>query len=237
MNSARVRTVLAGAAALVAAFLLVWAAASGPSGVVGEWNPPTVDGPTRNDVENQGPGFGSPIDEDPPRMSETEGGEGNVDWLDDLLALVVLAGALLLLRSFLPLIARWAANALPEKQAVADVEPVPEPETARDVLVREEERQRDALAGGEARDGIVACWVVFEDAAADAGLPRRVSETPTEFVVHLLHALDVDPRPVAVLAGLYHEARFSSHRMPDDSRARAEEALAAIHRDLHVKVA
>ena len=53
----------------------------------------------------------------------------------------------------------------------------------------------------------------MEEAAADAGVARRPAETATELVVRFLHALDLDPRPVAELARLYHEARFSSHPM------------------------
>jgi hypothetical protein len=230
------RTALTCAAVLVAMVLLAWAAATGPVGLVGEWHEQTSAFDPREAWENQPPGYGQPLDEEPPAMSETEGGEGNVDWLDDLLALAVLAGALLVLRSFLPLIVRWARQALPESQVEIEGTPIPDPEAAREVLVREEGRQREALGAGEARDGIVACWVMFEEAADRSGIPRQVSETPTEFVVHLLHELDVDPRPVAVLAGLYKEARFSSHRMPEVSRERAEQALEAIHRDLRVKV-
>ena len=51
-------------------------------------------------------------------------------------------------------------------------------------------------------------------------------------MVRFLHLLDVDPRPVGELARLFLEARFSSHPMPPDARPRAEQALAAIHRDL-----
>ena len=56
---------------------------------------------------------------------------------------------------------------------------------------------------------------------------RLPAETATEFVVRFLHTLDVDPRPVATLAALYHEARFSTHELPADARTRAERRLAA----------
>ena len=52
-------------------------------------------------------------------------------------------------------------------------------------------------------------------------------------MVRFLHALDVDPRPVARLADLYREARFSTHPMGERrERARAEDALAAVHDEL-----
>ncbi len=50
--------------------------------------------------------------------------------------------------------------------------------------------------------------------------------------MRFLHALDLDPRPVAALAGLYHEARFSTHTLTEDARERAIAALEAIHDDL-----
>jgi hypothetical protein len=235
-RSVRQRTVLSVAGLLAAAAVLVWAAATGPVGVFGEWHPQPSDFEPREGWEDQPPGYGAPRDEEPPGMGATPGGEGNVDWLDDLLAVGVLVGALLLLRSAWPLLADWVRRLLPRRHEAVELEPVADPERARDALVRDEDRRRSALSAGEARAGIVACWVTFEEAAEAAGLPRRRSETPTEFVVALLHALDVDPRPVGVLAGLYHEARFSTHPMHEDSRARAEDALAAIHRDLRVRV-
>jgi len=51
-------------------------------------------------------------------------------------------------------------------------------------------------------------------------------------VIRFLHTLDVDPRPVGLLAGLFQEARFSTHPLPADARSRAELALAGIHADL-----
>jgi hypothetical protein len=70
--------------------------------------------------------------------------------------------------------------------------------------------------------------VLLEQTAADAGVERRPAETATEFVVRFLHTLDVDPRPVATLARLFHEARFSSHDLPADARERARAALDGI---------
>ena len=51
-------------------------------------------------------------------------------------------------------------------------------------------------------------------------------------MVRFLHLLDIDPRPVAELERLFHEARFSTHPLAPDARARAQGALADIHREL-----
>jgi hypothetical protein len=61
---------------------------------------------------------------------------------------------------------------------------------------------------------------------------RAPAETPTEFITRFLHRLDVDPRAAATLAELYHEARFSTHPLPPDARARARAAVEQVHRDL-----
>ena len=119
-------------------------------------------------------------------------------------------------------------ESLPEKQLVLDLEPRPDVEAGRAAIARDRDRPAQALAGSDVRDGIVACWVLMEEAAAEAGVARRPSETATELVVRFLHALDVDPRPVAELARLYHEARFSSHPMGAGARSRAQ-AGARVH--------
>ncbi len=63
----------------------------------------------------------------------------------------------------------------------------------------------------------------------------RPSETSAELTVRVLHHLDVDPRPVARLAALYREARFSEHELGEDARADARTALEQLRRDLDVR--
>ncbi|HEX2894301.1 MAG TPA: DUF4129 domain-containing protein [Marmoricola sp.] len=82
------------------------------------------------------------------------------------------------------------------------------------------------------RNGIVQSWVLFEEAARDAGVARARAETTTEFVVRLLHLLDIDPAAVGRLRALYVEARFSAHVVGPAHRDQARSALAAIHREL-----
>ena len=90
----------------------------------------------------------------------------------------------------------------------------------------------DALERGAPRNAIVAAWVALEDAAGAAGLPRHPAETSTEYVTRVLRVWDVDPRSLAELAGLYREARFSTHPMTEAHRQRAIAALATIRSDL-----
>ena len=111
------------------------------------------------------------------------------------------------------------ARELPDKQLVLDLDPLPLAEAGREALRRDRELYDAALAESDVRNGIVACWVLLEETAANVGIPRLPAETATELVVRFLHTLDVDPRPVARLAALYHEARFSTHELPADARA------------------
>ena len=81
-----------------------------------------------------------------------------------------------------------------------DLEPLPDIEAGRETLRRDRERHDAALAGSDVRNGIVACWVLLEETAAEVGVTRQPAETATEFVIRFLHTLDVDPRPVGDLA-------------------------------------
>jgi len=90
----------------------------------------------------------------------------------------------------------------------------------------------DALTRGEPRNAIVATWVVLEEGAAAAGLPRHAAETSTEYVHRVLRSWDVDPRSLGELAALFREARFSTHALVEEHRSRALRALATIRADL-----
>jgi hypothetical protein len=152
-------------------------------------------------------------------------------WIGDLLTwavlLAVLAGAVyggvqLWQR-------RWRR---PPRRTRLEVEPLPEPSQVSGAVASDAAGQQAALEEGDARNGIVLCWLRLEEAVGRAGLPRRPAETSTEFTVRVLHALDLDPRPVGRLAALYREARFSEHALGEDARTAARQALDALHAEL-----
>ncbi len=214
-------------AALVVVVVLLLAATSGPSGLVGERR---ADAPTSdsdrdsNDRQQQ-----SRADED---QADDGPATGVVRWLHDLLFLALILLGIAVTVAVLRALALRLARELPDRQLVLDLEPLPDVEGAREE-VRRHLRSYDAvLAGSEVRNAIVACWVLLEQTASRLGVARTPSETSTEFVVHFLRALGVDPRPVAALAALYQEARFSTHALPADARARAESALRGIDAEL-----
>jgi len=233
VNASERRTVITAivsVAALAVAAVLIWAATTGPEGVIGDL--PRSESGTIQLEDDEPASSRDSADEQAPRDPADPVEAPDVHWLADLFTLLLLLGALWIAVQILRKLVAQLVRENPEDQPEIDLEVTADARAARETLARDRERHEAALAGADIRNGIVACWVLLEQAAADAGFPRRPSETPTEFVVHVLHALDVDPRPVAELAGLYHEARFSSHRMSAGSRARAEAALAGIHAGL-----
>lgn len=235
MTASRRRTVIVSVAALVVAVTLVLAASTGPSDLVGE-GPPETSGVEPVEDQESGPGQDPAeraSEEQPAPTDATDLGE----WLHEVLTFALMAAGLLVLVGLLRGLALWLARRLPDEQLVVHLEPPPDLEAGREALRGDQERHEAALAQPDVRNGIVACWVLLEEAAAASGVPRAPAETATEFVVRFLHALDVDPRPVAALAHLFHEARFSTHDLGPDARARAEAALWAVHADLDRSVA
>ncbi len=223
------RTVIVSMTGLLVAFFLVWSAATGPTGL--------AEGlPHRSVVERQttqtpekgrrdGESRASDVSAEPRTSYRAQ-------WVHDLAGLTGLVITLWFLGMLLRAVIDIMGPRLGDKQLVVDLEPLPDVTAGRAALTRDRDKHREALATTDIRNGIVACWVLLEQAAAEAGVVRRPAETATEFVVRFLHTLDLDPRPVARLAGLYHEARFSTHTLTEDDRDRATTALQAIHDEL-----
>ena len=229
MTASLRRTVTVTVAVLGVAFLLSWAATVGPQGVIGERQASTsvIDESDEESSSEEDSAEPSTADSERPLRDQRLAG-----WVRDVGLLVVLVAGLLFFGLVLSRLAAVIRRRLPDVQLVLPLDPLPDLEAGRSAVERDQERQREALAGSDVRNGIVECWVIFEGACAEANVARRPAETATEFVVRFLHSLDVDPRPVGELAHLFHEARFSSHPMAADARARAQDALAGIHRDL-----
>ena len=229
MSASRRRTVIVMVAALGVAFILVLAATTGPGGMVGELPTSETTTDTGQDVPETA---ADPADGAGGEQPFGEGATDLGDWFQDLFFLAVLLLGLWVGAGLVRLAALRFARELPEKQLVLDLDPLSLVETGRDAVRRDRELHDAALTASDVRNGIVACWVLLEETAANIGLSRLPAETATELVMRFLSALDVDPHPVARLAALYHEARFSTHELPADARRRAELALADIHADL-----
>lgn len=80
----------------------------------------------------------------------------------------------------------------------------------------------------EAGDAIIAAWVGVEEAAADSGVVRGVSETPGEFAVRIIarrSAIDDDARR---LLALYERVRFGGYLATEADRTDARHLLERI---------
>lgn len=144
-------------------------------------------------------------------------------------ALVLLAGAALLvwlLRRLVEVLSRLRPPPMPRRRPADEVtvEVVRSLHEAADLAAHEAE----SAPPGRAGDAVVACWVLLEDAAARAGTPRGVANTPTEFTADLLTEHQPDQDAVATLLRLYHRARFGSQPMPDEAAREAGDALRRI---------
>lgn len=94
-----------------------------------------------------------------------------------------------------------------------------------------------AVDSGTATDGVIACWVALEDAAASAGVARQVSETPAEFTVRVLGVGGISEPELLRLAQLYREARYSTHGSSEEARTKARAALVRLRDELMTAIA
>lgn len=230
MTASLRRTVVVSMAALLVAITLVWAASSGPAGVLGgpgaapSARTTTGADPVRPDDEKPASAHDQQVQRS--RPLDLAG------WLQRAVGLLAVAAGLVVLAAMARALVARVAGMLPDKQLVLDLEPLPQSGAAREVMRGRADLHLEALATGGVRNAIVGCWVRLEETAGEAGVRRRPAETASEFVVRFLHTLDVDPRPVAELARLYQEARFSTHDLPTGARDRARAALETIQAEV-----
>lgn len=85
---------------------------------------------------------------------------------------------------------------------------------------------------GEAREAVIACWLLLGRAAAAAGTPARPAETAGEYAARLAEEHVLSEAALVRLADLYREARFSSHPVDDGLRRAARRALGILQAEL-----
>ncbi len=154
----------------------------------------------------------------------------DLSWLGTLIAWAVLVGAVLVIALALRYLwaHRWRP---PEKPSEVAFEVLPRGRLAQ-ALHDDSAAQLAAVAEGSPRNGIVRCWLRLEQTIGEAGLPPGPTETSSEYTVRVLRNLDVDPRAIGRLAGLYREARFSEHPLAESDRTAARAALQQLHSEL-----
>jgi hypothetical protein len=162
-------------------------------------------------------------------------GDGSADWLLYIaagfcaVAVIVLVGTLVwyLLR-----------NRSPKHKPRLFVEPeAPRPMTTAatgDEVMAAVEAGLVELSDTDAdpRRAVIACWVRLERAAAAAGTPRLVGDSPTELVTRLLSAHQVSRPTLEGFAEVYREARYATHTVGERDRHDAITALRQIRAEL-----
>jgi len=82
------------------------------------------------------------------------------------------------------------------------------------------------------RRAIIAAYARMERALAMAGVARRPSEAPFEYLERALRSLDTSGASVSRLTALFEWAKFSQHEPGPEMRDEAIEALAAVRDEL-----
>ncbi|MGH2756101.1 MAG: DUF4129 domain-containing protein [Actinomycetota bacterium] len=95
-----------------------------------------------------------------------------------------------------------------------------------DVGLAELEHARDP------RDAVIACYVRMERALIEAGVPRRRSDTPFEFIDRALQQAAVPRAAARRLTSLFERARFSAHPTTEEERYEARATLETVRSEL-----
>lgn len=213
---------------LIAAALFAVLAIASSGDAVPVWrDPPPAEGGERRPSATRAEQEVAPTTTEPP---EEVGEPGDLRWLMHAAIALTVILVVLVLWSLVTTFPGWRARRgrprllAPERAEALPAE-VPD-------VVLDERAQLDALHEGSPRNAIVACWLQMEADVAGAGVPRRQSETSTEYTTRVLELTPLDPSPVHDLAALYREARFSRHDLGEAHRERAIAAVRAIHASL-----
>ena len=218
---------------LLVTLLMTWAATSGPGEVLAG-DGPSAQPLTQTPTAPPGRRSTAPA----PQARDTTPPNGGLVTVIKAVVAVLLVVVVLLALGALALLLRWLwerwelRRRPPPPPPAVDFDVVGAPARVAEALARDAGAQRAALLGGSVRNGIVECWRRFEERAGAVGVVREEWETSSEFVLRVLDLADADSRPVARLAALYREARFSDHPLGEVERAEALAALEEIHRGL-----
>jgi hypothetical protein len=108
--------------------------------------------------------------------------------------------------------------------------------TQDEVALALDESLDDLRSEPDLRRAIIAAYARMERTLAAAGIPRRPSETPLEYLARALQALDASAGGVARLTDLFEWAKFSHHEPDESMRDDAIDALVALRDELRQPV-
>lgn len=83
-------------------------------------------------------------------------------------------------------------------------------------------------AATDPRGAVIAAYAAMEGTLAAHGVPRRPAEAPREYLRRAIGARRVRADDAGTLTGLFEEARFSTHPLPERARERALSALTSL---------
>jgi hypothetical protein len=108
----------------------------------------------------------------------------------------------------------------------------PPPETPEAIAAALDESLDDLRTDPDLRRAIIAAYARMEAALGVAGIPRRPSEAPLEYVERALLTLHASADAVRRLTDLFEWARFSHHEPEPSMRDDAIDALVAVRDEL-----
>ncbi len=147
-----------------------------------------------------------------------------------LLTVLFVAFAVLAMRALGPPVSMWRPRRR-RRQAQPIDSVLPEPLDA--VVQVDVEAAQSALIGGDSKDAIIRCWMQVQTDITAIGYEPVASETSAEYVERVIAQASMDPTPVAALAALYREARFSRHELTEAHRSAAADAVTAVAESLN----
>jgi len=108
----------------------------------------------------------------------------------------------------------------------------PRPEAPDAIAAALDQSLDDLRTDPDLRRAIIAAYARMEAALAAAGIPRRPSEAPLEYVERALLTLHASADAVRRLTDLFEWARFSHHEPEPSMRDDAVDALVAVRDEL-----
>jgi len=214
------------AGTLVTLLLSAWAAAASPVGIFAE------QGFSGKVSSAPGEDYGTPAADNERKL---ELPHAPTDPGDERLAAVLTFGLKVILVAVVVILLVAVARAAREslaRRTLAGRSALTPGEVVPDALLEAAREGEQLIERGTPANAVVAAWVRLEDAARDAGVRDDRARTSAELAHAVLRSFRVDGDALEELAGLYREARFSSHPLGEDVRTRARAALRQVTTDL-----
>ena len=103
---------------------------------------------------------------------------------------------------------------------------------AEELAVALDDALDDLRAEADPRRAIIAAYARLERVLAAHGFPRRAAETPDEYLVRVLGALELAPHAIGRLTALFTQAKFSHHDVDSEMKESAIDALEHVRDEL-----